>query len=748
MKYLGIGGLIGLFLSIQIVFAQKNIIPQPQDIFIGSGKFPLSELRISSKDQCAEAIYLKKQWGALFGKPMPETADRETLALVVSKDWDKAEEAYQLEINNAGIRIVAGNEKGVFYGIQTLLQLCAENREEGYIAYLLIDDYPKFLYRGMHLDVSRHFFSVPEVKKFLDYIAAYKINRFHWHLTDDQGWRMEIKSHPKLTEVGGFRKRIPFDGNEQPIANPDLYGGYYTQEQIKEVVAYASSLHIEVIPEIEMPGHALAALAAYPELSCTGGPFEVWTGRGVTDDIFCAKEETFQLLEDVIDEVVSIFPSHYIHIGGDEAPKKRWKECTHCQQVIKREALEDEHELQSYFITRMEKYINGKGKKIIGWDEILEGGLAPNATVMSWTGIEGGIHAARSGHDAIMTPASHLYFDYYQGNPQTEPLAFSADLRLAQVYSYNPIPEMLNTEERQHILGTQATMWTEYIPNFKQVEYMLFPRLMALSEVAWGTSNPIDYKGFENRVISHFSELDRQNINYSRAIYEIRGQVRSSNTAKTYVLSTAKDSTNIRYTLDGSEPNSYSMIYQGPIRVNGAAVVKAAYFENGQKISTTSEQIFVESKATNKHIMLNKPPEDAYAAGGAAILVDGILGSKAFHKEHWLGFIKTDVCATVDLVKASTFSEVGISLLENRGIGVHYPARINISISSDNHIFEDLKEISVEEIRRTNGFVKVLVGKQKARFVRITLKDPGKIPVGSPLPGSDSWIFIDEIAVD
>lgn len=390
-----------------------------------------------------------------------------------------------MSVDDTGILVSASSEHGLFYGIQSLLQLLEENRTAKKLPYLQISDYPKFAYRGMHLDVCRHFFSVEEVKHFLDYIATYKINKFHWHLTDDQGWRIEIKSHPKLTEIGGFRKRKPFDGHAHQTANPMIYGGFYTQEQIKEIVTYAAALHIEVIPEIEMPGHAQAALAAYPELSCTGGPFEVGTNWGVMEDIFCPKEETFALLEDVIDEIIPLFPSNYIHIGGDEAPKTRWKACAHCQDLIRREGLKDEHELQSYFITRMEKYINSKGKKIIGWDEILQGGLAPNATVMSWTGIEGGIHAAKSGHDAIMTPSSHVYFDYYQGNPQTEPLAFAADLRLEKVYSYQPIPSELTAEEGKHVLGTQANMWTEYIPNFKQVQHMLFPRLMALSEVAW-----------------------------------------------------------------------------------------------------------------------------------------------------------------------------------------------------------------------------------------------------------------------
>lgn len=748
MKKVTLGSLLCLSLTSLSVSGQQYLIPKPKKVSVGKEKFAFSKLNISSQDTSAEASYLKKEWLSAGGKKLAETNKKATVKLVIDPMWKDNEEAYKLQVNETGVDITAGSRHGLFNGIQTLLQLQEEHQGNKKLPYLQINDAPAFAYRGMHLDVSRHFFSVDEVKRFLDYIASYKMNKFHWHLTDDQGWRIEIKSHPKLTQVAAYRKRLPFDGKEKPLADTGLYGGFYTQEQIKDVVAYASKLHIEVIPEIEMPGHAQAALAAYPELSCTGGPFSVGTQWGVMEDIFCPKEETFDLLEDVIDEVITLFPSQYIHIGGDEAPKTRWKTCPHCQELIKREGLKDEHQLQSYFITRMEKYINAKGKKIIGWDEILEGGLAPNATVMSWTGIEGGIHAAKAGHDAIMTPASHLYFDYYQGNPQTEPVAFSADLRLERVYSYQPIPEALTAEESKHILGAQATMWTEYIPHFKQVEYMLFPRLMALSEVAWGTSQPAEYKAFENRVINRFKQLDREGINYSKAIYEVVGKVSQTDAGLSYRLSTAKDSSNIRYTLDGSVPVAKSLQYKGPIQIPGAVVVKAAYFENGKKISTTSEQVFVHSKSTKKAISLVNKPEDAYAKGGAAILVDGILGSKAFHKEHWLGFIKQDAIAIIDLGETSSFSTVGVSMLENRGIGVHYPSEVSVLSSDDNQSFKPLKTVSVEEIRKANGFVKIAVGEQRARFIKVIMKDPGKIPAGSPLAGTDCWIFTDEITVD
>ncbi|KGE15320.1 family 20 glycosylhydrolase [Sphingobacterium deserti] len=730
------------------VRAQETLIPRPQKMEVRPGAFPFDKLSLAGGDKTNEAHYLETQWRSILEKKPSRGDGKGTVKLLLEPSKGDHPEAYKLLVHAGGVEIRSSSSTGVFYGVQTLLQLLEEHRHEASLPYLEITDYPRFGYRGMHLDVCRHFFSVEEVKHFLDYIAAYKINKFHWHLTDDQGWRIEIKSHPKLTRIGAFRERKPFDGDAQKTADSTVYGGFYTQDQIRDVVAYAASLHIEVIPEIEMPGHAQAALAAYPELSCTGGPFSVGVNWGVMKDIFCPKEETFALLEDVIDEIIPLFPSSYIHIGGDEAPKDRWKACAHCQALIKKEELKDEHELQSYFITRMEKYINSKGKKIIGWDEILEGGLAPNATVMSWTGIEGGIQAAKSGHDAIMTPASHVYFDYYQGNPQTEPLAFSADLPLEQVYSYNPIPEALTDEEAKHILGTQANMWTEYIPNFKQVEYMLFPRLMALAEVAWGTSNPTSYKSFEDRVVSQFKLLDRKNIHYSKAIFEVVGEASRDADKLNYTLSTRKDPLSIRYTRDGSEPQEKSFVYKDVINVGDATLIKAAYFENGKKISHTINQHFVHSKATGKPIQLAEAPHANYAEGGAAALVDGILGSRAVHKKHWLGFIRKDVEATIDLQNVDTIASVGVSVLENKGIGAHYPASITVLTSTDNQTFRTVKTLMVEEIRKADGFVKLAITPQKARYVKFVVKSSGKIAAGNPLEGTDSWLFVDEITLD
>ncbi|MBD3288798.1 family 20 glycosylhydrolase, partial [candidate division KSB1 bacterium] len=386
-----------------------------------------------------------------------------------------------------------------------------------------IRDEPRFSWRGMHLDVCRHFMPVEFVKKYIDLLAMFKFNRFHWHLTEDQGWRIEIKKFPKLSKISAWRSEtlVGHARNKPEEYDGTPHGGFYTQEQIRDVVAYAKSRYIEVVPEIEMPGHSVAALAAYPEISCTGGPFEVAKKWGIFEDVYCAgKERTFQFLQGVLLEVIELFPYKYIHIGGDECPKARWKKCSDCQQRIKEEDLEDEAELQSYFIKRIEKFLQQKNRQIIGWDEILEGGLAPEATVMSWRGMKGGVEAARHGHDVIMTPTSHCYFDYYQADPDSEPLAIGGYLPLDTVYSFEPVPEELTEKEAQHVLGAQGNVWTEYMKTPDHVEYMIMPRMLALSEVVWSPEKLRNFEYFLSRVKLHLKRFDYADINYSKSAVE------------------------------------------------------------------------------------------------------------------------------------------------------------------------------------------------------------------------------------
>ena len=438
-------------------------------------------------------------------------------------------EAYKIEIKKNGITITSRDNKGAFYAIQTLRQLIPASFEdktypntEISIKCQIIEDSPRFKYRGMHLDVGRHLFSVEFIKKYIDALAMLKFNTFHWHLTEDQGWRIEIKKYPKLNTIAAYRdSTLAGHYTDRPRKyDKTRYGGYYTQEQIKDVVNYALEREVTIIPEIEMPGHSKAAIAAYPNLSCEKKSVNVATLWGVFEDIYCSKEATFKFLEDVIDEVVDLFPGKYIHVGGDEAPKTRWEKCKNCQSVIKRENLKDEHELQNYFISRMEKYINSKGKKIIGWDEILEGGLAPNATVMSWRGTSGGIKAANMKHDVIMTPNATCYLDHYQSKDKNEPLAIGGYTPLEEIYNYEPIPEELDSESSKYIIGAQGNVWTEYMSTSEYVEYMVFPRIFALSEVVW-SKNKSNFKEFTSRVTSFFDRLDKLNINYSTHLEKI-----------------------------------------------------------------------------------------------------------------------------------------------------------------------------------------------------------------------------------
>src|SRR6478609_1293373 len=458
--------------------------------------------------------------------------DKNKITFSTISDSQLGDEGYKLNSSKNGVSIEANSGTGLFYGLQSFLQLVSLDGKQ--FPFVEVTDYPRFAYRGMHLDVGRHMFPPEFIKKYIDLMAHHKFNRFHWHLTEDQGWRIEIKKYPKLQEVGAFRNET-LVGHSGPadkaVYDGKRYGGFYTQAEVKEIVKYAADRHITVIPEIEMPGHALAALASYPTLGCTGGPYEVGKKWGVFPDVYCAgKEETFTFLQDVLDEVLTLFPSKYIHIGGDESPRDRWKACPFCQQRIKNENLKDEHELQSYFVQRIEKYLNSKGRQIIGWDEILEGGLAPNATVMSWRGEKGGITAAKQNHDVVMTPGNWCYFDHYQSDPKTEPLAIGGLTPVSEVYSYDPVPKDLTPEEQKHVLGAQANVWTEYMATTDYVEYMVYPRACAMAEVLWTAPQQKNYEDFLKRMGPHFKRLDAWGVNYAKHILK---DVESANATST-----------------------------------------------------------------------------------------------------------------------------------------------------------------------------------------------------------------------
>ncbi|PXX47031.1 beta-N-acetylhexosaminidase [Undibacterium pigrum] len=557
------------------------IIPKPANQQMGQGSFSLSnKTRLFASDTAtlsnASLLNDRLQQTLGFRLPVlarsPDKSDSNYLQLKTeapAANLKNQDETYTLAINPRSIALT-GSITGQFYGMQTLLQMLPV--KAGALTHLRtvnITDSPRFSWRGMHLDVGRHMVSVEFIKKFLDQMAFYKMNTFHWHLTEDQGWRIEIKTYPKLTEVGGWRKESTLKRHVEPyIGDGKPYGGFYTQEQIKEVVSYAAARHTTVVPEIELPGHAQAALAAYPELACTPGPFEVATNWGIFDDIYCPSEATFHFLENVLTEVMALFPGQYLHIGGDEVPKTRWKNSALAQDVMRREGLKNEEELQSWFIRRIEKFINSKGKRLIGWDEILEGGLAPNATVMSWRGEDGGIAAARQGHDVIMSPTSHCYFDAGQGPKEQESWELSGELGIEKVYAYNPIPAILNSEEQRHIKGLQANIWTEYLSKPEMIEYMTFPRLLAMSEVAWTAQQGKEYASFTKRLGAHYPRLQQAGLAYR--IPRPTGlpeQINATDKTHTLSLDSPVAGSKMYYTLDGTVPNTSSARYLRPLVV-------------------------------------------------------------------------------------------------------------------------------------------------------------------------------------
>ena len=513
---------------------EVKIVPEPASVVNQDGVFVLNEktpVLINKDDPELKQIagFLTDHLSGFYGlNPSVEVADqpkKRAIYIGLDNGLNIGKEAYNLSVTPKEIILKASAPNGLFYGVQTLIQLLPPSRQkltEAVFPAVEIQDAPRFSWRGMHLDVGRHFMPVEFVKKYIDYIAMNKMNVFHWHLTEDQGWRIEIKKYPKLTEIGSKRKETLIGhAHESNQYDGKPYGGFYTQDEIKDVVAYAKARYVTVVPEIELPGHALAALASYPELGCTGGPYEVATTWGVFDDVYCAgKEHTFQFLEDVISEVMPLFPGKYFHIGGDECPKTRWKACPYCQARMKQEGLKNEHELQSYFVQRIEKFLNEHGKKMIGWDEILEGGLAPNATVMSWRGEKGGIAAAQAHHDVVMTPGNYCYFDHYQADQNTQPLAIGGFTPLKKVYQYEPIPKELSPDEGKYILGAQGNVWTEYMKTPEQVEYMVFPRIAALAEVVWSPKDTRNYDDFMSRMKQEVKRYDALGINYCKVEFE------------------------------------------------------------------------------------------------------------------------------------------------------------------------------------------------------------------------------------
>jgi hexosaminidase len=733
------------------------LIPQPKEIVINQGSFLLNATTIfivnekSNNEVALFNSFLQSKFNFQLQVKTSSKSPENAIDVYIQNPIDSVSEKYELEIKPKQITIKAVNNKGVFYAFQTLIQLLPiAKTNDIQIPCLTIKDEPKYAWRGMHLDVSRHFFPIDFIKKYIDYLAMYKMNTFHWHLTDDQGWRIQILKYPKLTEIGSIRKKSMIGHFSEHRFEEKEYSGFYTQEEINDVVAYAKKRHVTIVPEIEMPGHSLAAVTAYPEYSCTGGPFEVGTQWGGFDDVFCPKEETFTFIQDILKEVMMLFPSQYIHIGGDECNKVSWHKCPNCQALMHKKGLKDEMELQSYFIRRIEQFINANGRKIIGWDEILEGGLAPNAAVMSWRGTEGGISAAKDRHFVVMCPGSHCYFDHYQGDPKNEPVAIGGYTTVEKVYSYNPTPVELSAEESKYILGAQGNVWSEYIYTPKDVEYMAMPRMAALSEVVWGTSKPNDFANFQSRLVKHFEVLDQMKVNYSKSLFQITSSVSPSLTGKGILLNlkSVYGSNGIHYTTNGEAPTFKSNHYQNPIAISESLTLKAAYFDKESQKSIIMEQPFFITQSTGKKITLVNEPHQNYAIGGKFSLVDGVRGNMQKYSRDWLGFLGKDLNATIDLGTKKPVSKVTIDVLYNDGSWIHYPKSIEVLVSNDGKVFKSLQLISNEEIVSKNGMVDISFPSEECKFVKVIATKIDKIPDGFPGAGSNAWLFVDEIMVE
>ncbi len=724
------------------------LIPQPVSLVKNEGYFQIDgNTKISGSEIFSKEIDL---WSSLFENKLngSKQSTEGNEINFISKNEIEHESGYEIKILPDQLVVYAKSAKGIFYATQTLRQL----NQNGTFPCVEIKDQPRFSYRGMHLDVARHFFDVDDVKKYIDLLAYHKFNRFHWHLTEDQGWRIEIKKYPKLQEIAAYRKETLIGHySDQPHQfDGKKYGGFYTQEEIKEVVKYAQDRHITIIPEIEMPGHSQAVLAAYPEFGCVDKKYEVATKWGVFEDVYCPKEETFQFLEDVLTEVMALFPSKYIHIGGDECPKTQWKESALCQQLIREKGLKDEHGLQSYFIGRMEQFLNKNGRQIIGWDEILEGGLAPNATVMSWRGEEGGIEAAKQKHDVVMTPTTYCYLDYYQSQNEAEPLAIGGFLPLKKVYNYEPIPEELTAEEAQYILGVQGNVWTEYMPTMEQVFYMAYPRACALAEVGWSPKSTKDYAGFTKRLMPHLKRLQALGIEPANHLFEVKMEVEAGTGEGVFVnISNESGIGELHFSTNGTAPTMDALIFEKPIKIDENTTLSTQAFVKGQPQGQVKTMTFDWHKAAGKKIEFTHLPHPKYSGNGIGSVVNGVQGSsERYGDAEWLGFDGKNAEMVIDFGKVETFNSLKMRFFKGEGQWIYLPKDITVSISENGEKFQSVVSKNGIETDGKIAETTIKLDATKGRFLKIKATNFGIIPDGAQGAGNRAWLFLDEVVVE
>ena len=752
---------------------QIAIVPYPNHLETGRGTYRVTDRPVTCDSRTDErtqraVVGFAARLATVTGGTNPVTVADEVPASGIRFVTDESlpAEGYELNVDGEGIEVRASQFPGFLYALQSLEQLLpaavygTEPAPDAAweVPCVKIADAPRFAYRGMHLDVARHFFSVDEVKRYIDVMAIHKLNTLHWHLTDDQGWRIEIKRYPELTAVGSIRKATVVR-KEWGTYDSTPYGGFYTQDEIRDVVKYAADRGVTVIPEIDLPGHMLAALTAYPELGCTGGPYEVWGRWGVADDVLCpGREKTFEFLEGVLTEVMELFPSEYIHIGGDECPKVRWEKCPRCQAKIRQLGLKDdgehtaEHYLQSYVTDRIGKFLAQHGRRIIGWDEILEGRAPSDAVVMSWRGSEGGIAAAKLGHDVIMTPNSHFYFDYYQSlDTDAEPFGIGGYIPMEQVYSYDPAFPELTPEQQKHILGVQANLWTEYVLSDEHLEYMLLPRLAALSEVQWCLPETKDWNRFIGsfRMDKIYSQLGYE---FAKHIFGVTASYAVDPEKGGVVMTlTTQGGAPIRYTLDGSDPTASSPLYKAPVTIGESCTFKAAALREGMQTPVYTRK-FDFNKATGRRIALNAAPTLKYTYGGASLLVDGYRGGPVYSNGAWIGFLNEPLDVTIDMQGAKPYSAVTVESLVEKGEWVFPPSSVGVYLSDDGREFTEAALMSVpqETAGSPDGVkpFKVLFPETSARYLRVVARTVDPIPAWHGAAGQKAHMFVDEIIVE
>lgn len=719
--------------------ADLLLVPMPNSIVHGKGSLDISQ-GFQLKTEGGVSTNLIDYLSAADAIKQSDKGVELLLSINTDSSVDSKDESYDLIISKGRVDVMSSSETGLFYGIQTLLQLI--HSDDSRLPYLEINDSPRFAHRGMMLDCSRHFLTIDFLKKQIDMMAYLKLNRFHWHLTDGTGWRLQINQYPELTGVAAWRMEPTWkewwNSGRQYVkeGTPGAYGGYYTQDEARELVQYAAERHITVIPEIEMPGHSEEVLAVYPDLSCTGKPY--------TSSEFCiGNPETYTFLENVLTEVVDIFPSEYIHIGGDEASREHWEKCPKCQALMKKEGFTEEAQLQSHLIKHIEKFLNGKGRRIIGWDEILEGGLAPDATVMSWRGEGGGISAARSGHDAIMSPGSHCYFDSYQGMPDTQPEAIGGFLPIEKVYSFNPVPDSLTAEEAKHILGPQANLWAEYIISEDHMEYMIYPRLLALAEVAWTQPENKSWCDFKIRANGFIPYLQSKGYNTYTLSKEPFLELSSNkeNQSVDVAITTERYPVEIRYTTDGSVPDVNAAIYNQPIAVKDSAKIMAQLFQNGRAVGKVIEKRIDYHRAIGKKVNYITPFSRYYTAGGDDALVNGIPGGLSHGDGSWQGFLIPEIELIIDLGEVVSLKRLSTRFLQSAGAEIWFPGTVSFEVSDDNEIFTPLVEIKNDTFPKAEGTLFEQFewnGETGGRYIK--LKAARKAGIGG-------WMFIDEVIV-